>query len=212
MKHISPVLLILMMCTVGCAQSKNRPLTMDKNLNEIVEYELATFGGGCFWCVEAVFQEVKGVDRVVSGYSGGHVANPSYEQISAKNTGHAEVCQLYFDPNVISYEQLLEIFWTTHDPTTLNRQGNDIGPQYRSIVLYHNESQRLVTENSIRDVAMPLWSNPVVTELVPFEVFYEAEDYHQNFYTLNPNYGYCRIIINPKVSKLREKFADLLKD
>ena len=197
----------------ACAQSAatdaiNRD-NMKANLNNL---EVATLGGGCFWCVEAVYQQFKGVEKVVSGYSGGHVKNPSYEQVVGKKTGHAEVTQVYFDPNVITFEEILDIFWTGHDPTTKNRQGNDDGPQYRSIILYHDDVQKAVAEKSIKEVASKVWDNPIVTEVEPFEVFYEAEKYHQEFYFNNPNYGYCRVIINPKLNKVRAKFADKLKE
>ncbi len=206
------VIINVMMLWSACAQPSRPAVAADQKIIDMSKYEIATLGGGCFWCVEAVFQDLKGVGKVVSGYSGGHVANPSYEQVTGKKTGHAEVCQVYFDASMISFEELLEIFWTTHDPTTLNRQGNDVGPQYRSIVLYHNDEQREIAEKSKNEVATKLWSAPPVTDVVPFEVFYEAEEYHQEFYRLNPNYGYCRVIINPKINKVREKFADKLKD
>jgi len=173
---------------------------------------IATFGGGCFWCTEAVFQDLRGVEKVISGYAGGHVVNPTYRQVCGKTTGHAEVIQVYFDPELISYETLLEVFWTTHDPTTPDRQGNDKGPQYRSIILYHDEDQKNAAENSIADVAPTIWDDPIVTELSPFTVFYEAETEHQNFYKQNASFhGYCRVVISPKVSKVRSKFAHLLK-
>ena len=173
--------------------------------------EKATFGAGCFWCVEAVFQELIGVEAVVSGYTGGETKNPTYKEITTGTTGHAEVAQISYDPGKISFEELLEVFWTTHDPTTLNRQGNDVGTQYRSAIFYHNDNQKKIAERSIKEVAPQLWDNPIVTEISPLGEFYIAEDYHQNFYTLNPNYGYCRVIIDPKIKKFREKFADKLK-
>jgi peptide-methionine (S)-S-oxide reductase len=169
--------------------------------------ELATFGAGCFWCVEAVYQQLKGVSSVVSGYSGGHVENPTYEQVTSGKTGHAEVAQIEFDPETISYEELLEVFFETHDPTTLNRQGNDVGAQYRSIIFYHDETQREVAERvrSSYD-ASGTWKRPIVTEIVPFTDFYVAEDYHQNYYRNNPNQGYCRYVIRPKLEKLEQTF------
>lgn len=167
--------------------------------------ELATLGAGCFWCVEAVYQSLKGVRRVVSGYSGGHVDNPSYEQVCSSNTGHAEVVQVTFDPSQISFDDLLYVFWRTHDPTTLNRQGNDVGTQYRSAIFYHHEGQRAAAEASKRQAeASGLWVDPIVTEIVPFSNFYEAEPYHHSFYRLNPNQPYCRYVIDPKIAKLRE--------
>lgn len=174
--------------------------------------EVATLGGGCFWCLEAIYRDVQGVDRVVSGYSGGHVANPTYEQVCGKHTGHAEVVQVWFDPAVISYDEILYIFWRIHDPTTPNRQGNDIGPQYRSVIFYHNEAQKAVAER-IRDetAAAKVWANPIVTEIVPFDVFYEAEGYHQDYYVNNPNQPYCAYVIDPKVRKFRKSFQEKLK-
>ena len=172
----------------------------------------ATLGGGCFWCTEAVFQNLKGVMKVESGYAGGHVKNPTYREVCSKTTGHAEVIQITFDPDVISYEQLLEVFWTTHDPTTKDQQGNDRGPQYRSIILYHDEAQKVTAEKSVKEVATSIWSDPIVTEIEPYSVFYKAESEHQNFYNLHGGYhGYCRVVISPKVSKVRNKFAHLLK-
>ncbi len=177
-----------------------------------VKTEQATFGAGCFWCVEAVFQDLKGVYLVESGYMGGHEANPSYRDVCAGTTGHAEVGRITFDPDVISYETLLEVFWTTHDPTTLNRQGNDVGTQYRSAIFYYNDMQREVAEKSKTTVATQIWNGDIVTEINSVSKFYVAEDYHQNYFTDNPNAGYCRVIINPKVKKAREKFSHLLKD
>ena len=167
--------------------------------------------GGCFWCVEAIFQELQGVSKVVSGYTGGQIKNPSYKEVCNGTTGHAEVAQITFDPNVVSYETLLEVFWTTHDPTTLNRQGADVGTQYRSAIYYHNEIQKSVAEKSIKEVAPLLWNKPIVTEITPLGVFYAAENYHQDYYTLNPNYGYCVAVINPKLEKFRKRFKDKLK-
>src|SRR5690606_28883326 len=154
--------------------------------------EQATLGGGCFWCLEAVYDEVQGVEKVVSGYAGGHVPNPTYEQVCGKRTGHAEVVQLTYDPEMISYRELLEIFFTIHDPTTPNRQGADVGPQYRSIILYHDEEQKRVAEE-VRAEAQEGWNDPLVTELVPLETFYPAEDYHQDYYKKNPYQDYCMV-------------------
>jgi len=174
--------------------------------------EVATFGAGCFWCVEAIFQDLKGVQSVVSGYAGGHVDNPSYKAVCNGTTGHAEVAQIVYDPNVISFEQLLEVFWTTHNPTTPNQQGADIGTQYRSVVFYHSPAQQASAEKSKAAVAPSIWSAPIVTEISPYNNYYPAEDYHQNYYNLNPNQGYCRAVINPKVAKFRKKFAKWLKN
>lgn len=172
----------------------------------------ATLGNGCFWCTEAIFQQLKGVASVASGYSGGQVKNPSYREVCDGTTGHAECLQIQFDPSVISYEKLLEVFFTTHDPTTLNRQGADVGTQYRSVIFYHDEAQKAVAERVKKDFAPTIWDNPIVTEITAAEKFYKAENYHQNYFNDNPSQGYCRIIINPKVQKFREKYADLLKD
>lgn len=175
-------------------------------------YEVTTLGAGCFWCIEAVFQNLQGVVKVVSGYAGGSVDNPTYEQVCSGNTGHAEVAQITFDPAVISFEELLEVFWRTHDPTTLNRQGPDVGTQYRSAIFYHNEAQKEIAEKSKQETeASNLWPNPIVTEIVPLTKFYQAEGYHQNFYRQNPNQPYCRAIIDPKILKLRQSFSDKLK-
>lgn len=173
--------------------------------------QLATFGGGCFWCTEAVFQEVKGVEKVVSGYSGGNVpGHPTYREICSGLTGHAEVVQLTFDANVVSYEDILIIFMTTHDPTTLNRQGADRGTQYRSVIYYHNDTQKLIANAVIKEVT-PLYENPVVTEVTAFDVFYEAEKEHQDYYRNNQTQSYCGFVIMPKLDKLRKLHTDKLK-
>lgn len=172
---------------------------------------IATLAGGCFWCTEAVFQEVKGINKVVSGYSGGQIENPDYRAVSSGSTKHAECVQLTFDANIISYEKILEIFYSTHDPTTLNKQGNDVGTQYRSAIFYQNDEQKKIAENVTNDYANKIWSDPIVTQIVPLIKFYPAEDYHQNFFKNNPSQAYCQVIINPKLSKFRQKFADLQK-
>lgn len=174
--------------------------------------ETATFGAGCFWCVEAIFKHVKGVHGVVSGYAGGHVPNPTYKQVCEGTTGHAEVCQINYDPNEVSYEELLEIFWKTHDPTTLNRQGEDIGHQYRSIIFYHNDEQKKLAEyykKRLEEAAV--FDKSIVTEIVPYTNFYKAEDYHQNYYNNNPQQPYCCSVILPKVDKFKKVFAEKLK-
>ena len=163
--------------------------------------ELATFGGGCFWCTEAVYEKIDGVVSVISGYAGGNKTDPSYEDVVTGKTEHAEVIQIEFDPDKISYDELLDLFWKAHDPTTLNRQGADIGTQYRSIILYHNNTQREAAESSLKR-ASPLFDRPIVTEVKPLDIFYPAEDYHQDYYENNPNAGYCRIVISPKLKKL----------
>ena len=172
--------------------------------------ELATFGGGCFWCTEAVFERVKGVSRVVSGYTGGHVPNPTYEQVCEKTTGHAEVIQVTFDPAVVSYRQLLEIHFATHDPTTLNRQGADSGPQYRSAIFTHSDEQKQTADAVIAELNASVFGGKIVTEVTPAVVFYPAEDYHQGFYRANPYQGYCMAVVSPKVAKFRKQFAALL--
>lgn len=174
--------------------------------------EIATFGGGCFWCTEAIFLELRGVEKVESGYSGGAVPNPTYEQVCEGDTGHAEVVNVTFDPDVISYRQLLNIFFTVHDPTTLNRQGADEGTQYRSVIFYRNAEQKRIAEQVIQEVDVSgIWARPIVTELVPFVAFYKAEDYHQEFFLRNPRQGYCTFVIAPKVLKFRKKYTDMLK-
>ncbi len=183
----------------------------DVTITDDMNTEIANFGAGCFWCVEAVFQELNGVMKVESGYMGGQVANPTYREVCTGTTGHAEITRITFDPSVISFEELLEVLWTSHDPTTLNRQGNDVGTQYRSAVFYVNEEQRAIAEKSKKEVAPAIWDKPIVTEIVPEETFYPAEDYHQDYYANNPNAGYCRVVISPKVQKIREKYADKLK-
>lgn len=171
---------------------------------------LATHGGGCFWCIEAVYQLVKGVKTVTPGYAGGHTENPTYDTVCSGTTGHAEVIQIKFDPKTISYRQILQIFFYVHDPTTLNRQCNDVGPQYRSIILYHDKEQQSVAEKVIRDFAPKLWNKPVVTEIVPLEKFWPAEKYHQNYFQNNPSQAYCQVIINPKLEKFKKEFKSLL--
>lgn len=169
---------------------------------------IATLGGGCFWCLEAVFQEVEGVSRVVSGYAGGHVDNPTYQQVCLELTGHAEVVQITFDPQIVSFGQLLEIFFTIHDPTTLNRQGADQGSQYRSAIYYHSEEQRDVANATIERLTRDgVWAQPIVTEVAPLAKFYPAEGYHQNYYRNNPVQPYCLMVVRPKVAKYREKFG-----
>jgi peptide-methionine (S)-S-oxide reductase len=176
------------------------------------QVEVATLGGGCFWCLEAIYQDVQGVEKVVSGYAGGHVPNPTYEEVCGKKTGHAEVVQVYFDPAAIRYEDILDIFWRIHDPTTPNRQGNDVGPQYRSAIFYHDDTQRAIAERSKAAAAAErIWPDPIVTEIAPLDAFYVAEDYHQNYFKDNPNQPYCQYVIDPKVRKFRKSFQQKLK-
>lgn len=171
--------------------------------------EIATLGGGCFWCLEAVYQEMKGVLRVENGYSGGSVANPTYEQVCEGSTGHAEVVRIEFDPDVVSYRDILEVFFTIHDPTTLNRQGNDIGTQYRSVIYHHSPDQQEIAKQVIACMAS-VWDAPIVTELSPEQPYYRAEDYHQNYFRQHPLQGYCAFVVAPKVAKFRKVFAERL--
>jgi peptide-methionine (S)-S-oxide reductase len=174
--------------------------------------EVATLGGGCFWCLEAVYDQLKGVTDVVSGYAGGQVVQPSYEQVCTGRTGHAEVVQVTFDPSVISFRQILEVFFSIHDPTTLNRQGADVGPQYRSAIFFHSPEQKATAEQLIAEFnAKKLWDRPIVTEVTPFDQFYPAEAYHQEYYERNPRQGYCQFIIAPKVAKFRKEYLANLK-
>jgi len=178
----------------------------------MADKETATLGGGCFWCTEAVIVDLKGVISVESGYSGGTMAHPTYEQVCTGKTGHAEVVQITFDPGKISYRDILRIFFTVHDPTTMNRQGNDVGTQYRSVIFYHNEKQKQTAEETIKEIAKEkIWDDPIVTELSPYETFYKAEGYHQEYFSNNPNQPYCRIVIAPKVAKFRKMYHDRLK-
>ncbi|MCV9928199.1 peptide-methionine (S)-S-oxide reductase MsrA [Flavobacterium sp. LS1R49] len=170
---------------------------------------IATFGGGCFWCIEAVIQRLKGIIAIKSGYADGHIKNPAYREVCTGRTGHAEVVQVTFDPEIISYHDLIAIFMTSHDPTTLNQQGADRGTQYRSIILYHDDEQKAIAEQ-VFEAVKPLYADPIVTELKPFEVFYEADEDHQNYYNNNQEAGYCRMVIDPKVQKLRKMYADKL--
>jgi len=192
---------------------QNKTIKAESMTHSESTLDTATFGAGCFWCVEAVFQRVKGVEHVVSGYTGGHVKNPTYQQVSTGNTGHAEVAQITFNPSVISYSDLLEIFWETHDPTTLNRQGNDVGTQYRSAVFYHNQAQKQKAEQIKAKLnASGKWKDSIVTEISPLGEFYKAENYHQNYYNQNSYQPYCQFVISPKLQKFEKKFSDKAKD
>jgi len=174
--------------------------------------ELATLGGGCFWCLEAIFKDLVGVDQVLSGYAGGTVPNPSYQQVCTGKTGHAEVVHIAFDPKMISFREILEVFFNIHDPTTPNRQGADVGPQYRSIIFYHSDDQKRATEDMIRELnAAGIWDAPIVTKVVPFKVFYRAEDYHQEYFMNNPHQAYCQVVIAPKVEKFRKHYGVRVK-
>jgi peptide-methionine (S)-S-oxide reductase len=174
--------------------------------------EIATLAGGCFWCTEAVFSELEGVQAIRSGYTGGKTENPTYEEVCTDLTGHAEAVQVTFDSKIISYEELLKVFFSTHDPTTLNRQGNDVGTQYRSAIFYHNQEQKQTAERVIKQLTSEkVWDRPIVTELVPFKTFYFAEDYHNEYFKRNPNQGYCRVVIAPKMAKFRKHYESKLK-
>jgi peptide-methionine (S)-S-oxide reductase len=188
--------------------------SMSGQLNDnLTEYETAVFGAGCFWCVEAIFQRVNGVVAVESGYAGGHVINPTYEQVITGRTGHAEVAKITYDPAILSYELLLEVFWHTHDPTTLNRQGADVGTQYRSAIFYHTDSQRDIALKSLRKTNdSGLWPGTIVTEVTPLVNYSKAEDYHQNYFNNNPNAGYCSVVIAPKLAKFKKDFPHLLQE
>jgi peptide-methionine (S)-S-oxide reductase len=185
-------------------------LFMSNNQNK--DLETATFGAGCFWCVEAVFENVKGVQKVVSGYSGGFIKNPAYREVCNGTTGHAEVVQVFFDPQIVSYKELLEIFWLTHDPTTLNKQGADVGTQYRSVIFYHSEDQKNLAEKFKQKLDQSgVFSKPIVTEISPFKTFYKAEEYHQDYFKNNADQPYCQVVIVPKLEKFKQVFSEKLK-
>ncbi|MDY0103202.1 MAG: peptide-methionine (S)-S-oxide reductase MsrA [Lentimicrobium sp.] len=195
-------------CNTGNADTKTTVIMENENTS----LDTATFGSGCFWCSEAIFQRVQGVKSVASGYSGGQRSNPSYDQVSSGATGHAEVIQITYNPEEVTFGQLLEIFWKTHDPTTLNRQGADVGTQYRSVIFYHDEVQKLTAENIKAELnASGAWNNPIVTEISSFTAFYKAENYHQNYYNNNKNASYCNFVIVPKLEKFEKVFKDRMK-
>jgi peptide-methionine (S)-S-oxide reductase len=207
---------IFLITLTGCKQSssqnhKNEKDKMDQSQD--TNLQTATFGSGCFWCTEAIFERVKGVKSVESGYSGGNVPNPTYEAVCSGKTGHAEVIQIKYDPSVVSYDELLEIFWKTHDPTTLNRQGADVGTQYRSVIFYNDEDQKNKAENYKAELnKAEIWKDSIVTEISPLKKFYSAEKYHQDYYEQNPNQGYCSFVITPKIEKFEQVFKDKLKN
>jgi len=200
----------------GCQPQANPTKALNAsmiNTTETANTDTATFGTGCFWCTEAIFQELKGVQKVTSGYSGGHVKNPTYEQVCAKTTGHAEVVQIVYDPATITFAELLEVFWKVHDPTTPNQQGADIGPQYRSAVFYHDATQKALAEKYKAELdASGAFNKKIVTEISPIKNFYAAEDYHQKFYDNNPSNGYCNYVIKPKLDKFEKVFKDKLRN
>jgi peptide-methionine (S)-S-oxide reductase len=181
-------------------------------MTEMAKAEVATLAGGCFWCLEAIFREVDGVDGVISGYTGGTTANPTYEEVCTDTTGHTEAVQLTFDPGKISYREILQIFFSVHDPTTLNRQGEDVGTQYRSAIFYHNDRQRAIAEALVKELnEAQLWNKPIVTQVAPLDEFYPAEDYHREYFSRHPEQPYCQVVISPKVSKFRKQWTKRLK-
>jgi peptide-methionine (S)-S-oxide reductase len=218
MKNILVISFIIFLSSIlgyGCKESTSKNIEREMNemdSTENLNLEKATFGGGCFWCTEAIYERVKGVHKVVSGYAGGNVKNPTYKQVCDGTTGHAEVIQISYDPKVISYDEMLEIFFKTHDPTTLNRQGADVGTQYRSVVFYHNDEQKKKAEYYKAELDKSgAWDNPIVTEISPLNNYYPAEDYHQDYYENNSNQGYCSFVIGPKVEKFEKVFKNKLK-
>lgn len=214
MFRIIPLLSLLLFFFLACTAKENKkeasPL-FDKD-TIITMTDTATFGAGCFWCVEAVFQQLIGVEKVESGYSGGDIKNPTYREISSGRTGHVEVVRIVYDPEKITFDELLEVFWKTHDPTSLNRQGADVGTQYRSVIFYHNDEQKRKAEDYKKTLnEQKVFDKPLVTSIEPLKEFYSAEDYHQNYYSSNPEYPYCRIVIQPKLEKMTKVFAEKLK-
>jgi peptide-methionine (S)-S-oxide reductase len=212
--NIAYALTLILVLFLGCNETRSEKIIQKKQVmdNQNKNLDTATFASGCFWCTEAIFERVNGVKSVISGYSGGTVPNPTYEEVCTGNTGHAECTQIIYDPSVISYDELLEIFWKMHDPTTLNRQGNDVGTQYRSAIFYHNEQQKEKAEYYKKKLTdEKIWDKPIVTEITKFTKFYPAETYHQEYYDKNPNQGYCAYVITPKVEKFEKIFKDKLK-
>lgn len=202
------IIFLLAMGTFGVAQ--NKAVSKGKSMEQ--KLEVATLGAGCFWCVEAIYQRLEGVEKVVSGYSGGSVQNPTYEQVCTGRTGHAEVIQVTFDPSILSFKELLDVFFRTHDPTTLNKQGADVGTQYRSAIFYHSDIQKKTAEDVIKETnAAKIWDDPIVTEVAQFSTFYKAEEYHQDYYNQNSYQPYCMMVINPKLSKFKKEFKNKLK-
>lgn len=209
---ISTFTLVLIFTIFSCnmeAKNNDKPI---ENTNDTTITDTITLGAGCFWCVEAIFDQLKGVEKVISGYAGGEIKNPSYKEVCTGRTGHAEVCQVIYNPKIISIEEILEVFWQTHDPTTLNKQGGDVGTQYRSAIFYHNNAQKQIAEAYKQQLeSSNIFSNPIVTEITTFTNFYPAEDYHQDYFDLNGEQPYCSAIIKPKVEKFKKKFKDKLK-
>ena len=212
-KFFALFLFLLPSIFIGCnLQSNNAQTKQEVQMIDTTKYQVATFGEGCFWCTEAVFQRLNGVVKVESGYSGGTVPNPTYEAVCTGKTGHAEATQIFFDPKIISFKELLEVFWKMHDPTTLNRQGADVGTQYRSVIFYHNDEQKKLAEEYKQKLeAEKIWKDPIVTEISPFKNFYKAEDYHQDYYNRHGSQPYCTFVITPKIEKFEKVFKDKLK-
>ncbi len=218
-KRIAILLVPFLLCCAAATLADDKQTTKAKGSDmsngteaDQAGTELATFGAGCFWCVEAVYQRLEGVVAVESGYEGGRVDKPTYEQVCSGQTGHAEVCRIRFDPKKVTFDELLEVFWKTHDPTTLNRQGNDSGTQYRSVVFYHNDKQRELAETYKKKLnEAGAFKDPIVTEISPTKTFYKAEDYHQNYFNENPRASYCRFVVGPKVAKFKAVFKDKVK-
>jgi len=209
--YIIPISVFLFLLIQSSCMNANNQNTNTLQSNSI-QTDTATFGAGCFWCVEAIFQELDGVSSVLPGYTGGKLKDPTYMEVTSGSTGHAEVCQIVYDPQKITFAELLEVFWQTHDPTTLNRQGADIGTQYRSAIFYHNTEQKQLAEKYKKDLdESGAWNNPIVTEISPLDVFYEAEDYHVNYYNNNKNKPYCAYVIQPKLDKFRKVFMEKIK-
>jgi len=212
MKNLIIFLTMLVCLMNGQDKVSSQKMEEKKTKGNGMEYEVTTIGGGCFWCSEAIYQELNGVMKVESGYSGGDVKNPSYEQVCTGKTNHAEVIQVTFDPKIISYKEILYVFFRTHDPTTLNRQGNDVGTQYRSVIFYHSEEQKKIAEEVLKETNdAKVWDDPIVTEISPYEVFYKAESYHQNYFNEHSYQPYCMMVINPKLNKFRKQFSNKLK-
>jgi len=208
-----PLIMLLAIMSYGQRKNSENPTAMNNQSAENTELALATFGTGCFWCTEAIFQRLKGVSKVVSGYAGGTVKNPTYKDVCSGLTGHAEVIQITYDPKLISFPELLEVFWQTHDPTTLNRQGADVGTQYRSVIFYHTKEQKQLAESYKKKLTESgAFDDPIVTEISPLTEYYPAEDYHQNYYNLNGSAPYCSYVIQPKVDKFKKVFKAKLKD
>jgi peptide-methionine (S)-S-oxide reductase len=204
-------LMLFILQMLSCGSNKTNTIENMNNTNN--GYQVATLGGGCFWCIEAIYLDVKGVISATSGYSGGKIKNPTYREVTSGLTGHAEVVQIVFDPDVITYHDILTIFFHVHDPTTLNRQGADVGTQYRSVIFYHDETQQITAQAVIREIEdSKIWPGRIVTELSPLTAFYIAEDYHQDYFANNPNQPYCTFVISPKVEKFRKNFGDFLKE